>query len=112
MSLLEEILYQQIIDDKLPKPEREYKFHPKRKWRFDLAWPVAFIAVEIEGGVWVQGRHNRGKGFLNDIEKYNTATILGWKVLRFSGEDIYNGEALKTIRYMIVEHTKVIANDN
>ena len=63
--------------------EVEYKFHPKRKWRFDFANPVLKIAIEQEGGVWISGRHNRGKGFLNDMEKYNQAVILGWKVLRY-----------------------------
>jgi len=63
--------------------QSEYKFHPKRKWRFDFANPVLKIAIEQEGGVWISGRHNRGKGFLNDMEKYNQAVILGWKVLRY-----------------------------
>ena len=35
----------------LPKPVLEWKFHPKRKWQADLAWPELQIAVEIEGGV-------------------------------------------------------------
>lgn len=62
---------------------KEYKFHDKRKWRFDFANPSLKIAVECEGGVWVRGRHNRGIGFLNDMEKYNEAAIMGWRVLRY-----------------------------
>lgn len=38
----------------------EHRFHPVRKWRFDAAFPVRKIAVEIDGGVFVQGRHMRG----------------------------------------------------
>ena len=62
--------------------EREYRFHPVRRWRFDFAWPDVKIAVEVEGGAFVQGRHGRGAGITNDCEKYNHAAMLGWRVLR------------------------------
>lgn len=68
----------------LPEPQREYLFHRKRKWRFDLAWPDLMIAVEIEGGIWSGGRHVRGKGYEQDCEKYNEAQLAGWMVLRFT----------------------------
>lgn len=58
----------------------EYKFHSGRRWRFDYACPVKKIAVEQEGGIWIIGRHNRGKGFINDMEKYNAATVMGWRL--------------------------------
>lgn len=44
------------------------------------------IAVEIEGGSWINGRHTRGKGYRNDCEKYLEAAILGWTVLRFTSD--------------------------
>ena len=66
------------------QPEQEYKFHPKRKWRFDFAWPKSKVAVECEGGTWVGGRHVRGQGYANDLDKYNRATVMGWCVLRFT----------------------------
>lgn len=68
----------------LPAPEREYVFHKKRKWRFDFAWPDLLIAVEVEGGIWVGGRHVRGEGYEADCEKYNEAQLAGWMVLRFT----------------------------
>lgn len=68
----------------LPEPVAEYRFHPVRKWRFDWAWPERKIAVEVDGGVWVQGRHNRGSGYLADMEKLNAAAEAGWRVFRFA----------------------------
>jgi hypothetical protein len=56
------------------------------------------VGVEIEGGEWIYGRHNRPEGFMKDCEKYNTAAIMGWKVLRFTGKMYLDGEALPTIR--------------
>jgi very-short-patch-repair endonuclease len=63
---------------------REYLFARPRRWRFDFAHPCTMVAIEIEGGTWVNGRHTRGSGFEADCEKYNAAAILGWRVLRFT----------------------------
>lgn len=62
----------------------EYRFHPVRRWRFDYCCPDLKIAVEIEGGAFTNGRHTRGKGFIADMEKYNNAVLLGYKLLRFT----------------------------
>ncbi len=77
----------------LPDPQREFLFHPRRKWRFDLAWPDLLIAVEIEGGIWTGGRHVRGEGYEADCEKYNEAQLAGWMVLRFTPGMIKKGKA-------------------
>lgn len=70
----------------------EMKFHPLRRWRFDFAIPKYKIAIEVEGAVWINGRHTRGSGFIKDIEKYNAATILGWRVLKYTKENMANLE--------------------
>ena len=67
--------------------EKEFKFHPTRKWRFDFAIQEHKIAIESEGGIWSGGRHTRGKGFIGDMEKYNTATALGWRLIRIQTND-------------------------
>lgn len=69
-------------------PEIEFRFHHARKWRFDIALVDKMIAVEIEGGSWIGGRHSRGPGFRKDCEKYNTATRMGWRVLRYTPDMI------------------------
>jgi hypothetical protein len=82
----------------LPEPVREFKFHPTRKWRFDLCFPEHKLAIEIEGAIWTRGRHTRPKGFLGDIIKYNQATLLGWSLLRFAPQQVRTGEALALIQ--------------
>jgi very-short-patch-repair endonuclease len=64
--------------------ERECRFAPPRRWRFDFANTERKVAIEIEGGAWTGGRHTRGAAFEKDAEKYNTAALLGWIVLRYT----------------------------
>lgn len=80
---------------------KEHKFHPTRKWRFDYAIPAHKIAIEVEGGVWTGGRHTSPKGFLNDMEKYNTATIMGWRLLRTTPDRLCSNETLQMVRDII-----------
>jgi hypothetical protein len=64
-------------------PER-LKAHGVKNWRFDLAIPEYMIAVEFEGGGFAGGRHNRALGSIEDMGKYNAATVHGWRVLRYT----------------------------
>lgn len=100
-SVLEERLALHIRVNKLPEPEREHRFHPDRKWRFDFAFLNLKIAVECEGGVWVNGAHSRGAHFTSDCEKYNAAAELGWRVFRFTGDQIIRGEAITLLQRVI-----------
>jgi len=75
----------------------EFKFHPIRKWRADFAIPSRMILIEIEGGVWVGGRHQTGTGFSADCEKYSHAALLGYLVFRFTSAMVKSGEAIKMI---------------
>ena len=77
----------------LPAGEREYRFHATRRWRFDLAWPELRIAVEVDGGAWVNGRHYRASGWLRDQEKLNEAAILGWRVIHVTPGQVEDWEA-------------------
>ena len=83
MSELERSFMFYIKINKIPIPKQEYKFDKEKKWRFDFAWPDKKVAVELEGGVFTYGGHNRITGFIKDCEKYNKAALLGWKVLRY-----------------------------
>lgn len=81
--------------------EQEFKFHPKRKWRADFHLVEKMILVEVEGGIWSGGRHTRGKGYLGDMEKYNAATVMGYRVIRFSTEQVKSGLAIQQIETMV-----------
>ncbi len=65
-----------------PALQAEYRFHPTRKWRADYAHLESRTLIELEGGVWVGGRHNRAAGFVADVEKYLEAVLAGWRVVR------------------------------
>ena len=62
----------------------EYKFHETRQWRFDIAIPSLKIAIEYEGIMSRKSRHTTVTGYTKDCEKYNAATIAGWRVLRYN----------------------------
>lgn len=68
--------------------EKEYKFHPTRKWRFDFCLVAEKIAIELEGGIFIKGRHVRGVGYQKDCEKYRAAVLLGWRVLRYTTNEV------------------------
>lgn len=81
----------------IPAPTFEYRFHEQRFWRFDVAWPdcrigdvyptrgsftkPVLLAMEVEGGIFIAGGHNRGAQIRLDHEKRNAAIELGWFVL-------------------------------
>ena len=75
----------------LTSPVAELRFHPSRKWRFDFAWPEVLVALEVDGGIWTQGRHTRGVGVLGDHEKLNAAAVLGWRVIRCTPGTLADG---------------------
>jgi very-short-patch-repair endonuclease len=80
---------------------KEYKFHPKRRWKFDYACPERKIAIEVEGGVWNNGRHTRGKGFIGDIEKYNNASVMGWTLIRVTPDTLLTNETIEFVRQAV-----------
>ena len=87
-------------------PTAQYKFCPTRKWRADFAWPKKKIILEVEGGVFTNGRHVRGKGFIADCEKYNWATLQGWAVYRVTSDCVNKGKALNLIDDFLKEKKK------
>ena len=85
-----------------PVLEREYRFHPERKWRADYAHLGSKTLFEIDGAVFSGGRHTRGVGFTKDCEKHLAAWLLGWSVVRLVGSQV-TGDNLEQIIRRISE---------
>lgn len=88
---------------------REYRFHQTRRWRFDFVIgnnpEKTKIAVEVEGGVYANGRHTRGSGYSADLIKYNTALLCGWKVLRYTTKQV-SGSSILEIQHLLKNGVK------
>ena len=104
--------------------DREYAFHPVRKWRFDFAFPSVKLAIELEGGVASHGqvrtttckrtglpkkvkqqsRHLTPGGFEEDCRKYGEAAILGWRVIRLPASLVKNGEGIALVERALAEN--------
>lgn len=77
---------------------KEYKFCKQRDWKIDFYWEEYKLAAEIEGGIFINGRHVRPIGFINDKEKYNEMTMMDISLLRFITSEVKEGKALKEIK--------------
>jgi hypothetical protein len=82
----------------IPVPDFEFTFHNERQWRFDLAWPMDNLALECDGGIWIQGGHNRGAQIKKTWEKENEANILGWHILKFEPNELCTDATAKMIK--------------
>ncbi len=97
----------------IPTPEYEWRFHDERKWRFDIAWRDSEyrhtthfekpyverpLALEVQGGIWIAGRHSRGASLLKEWEKLNEAAILGWRILYCQPDDLLTKATAETIK--------------
>jgi hypothetical protein len=81
---LEAEFWQNWKDTGLPMPTPEYRFNkPRSQHRFDFAWPDVMVSVELEGGIYSNGGHTRGSGYIKNLLKYNLAAEMGWVVLRY-----------------------------
>lgn len=80
---------------------KEFRFHPDRKWQADFRIDDMPILVEVEGGVFSNGRHTRGEGYTKDCEKYSAAAVNGWYVIRGTTEQIKDGLVIQWIEKLI-----------
>lgn len=83
------------------KYEREYRFHAERKFRLDFAFPSLKCGVEINGGIFSQGAHGRPTNIMRDLEKSNLLVMDGWRVLRFSPQQVKLGQAIDGIKKLL-----------
>lgn len=85
-------LYWALVHKGVPL-EAEYHFCRPRKFRFDFAHIASRVAIELDGGTWIGGRHTTGAGHERDAEKFNLAASRGWVVFRLTPAMLRAGAA-------------------
>lgn len=71
----------------------ELEFSPDRKFRFDWAIEELKVAIEYEGIFSEKSGHTSLSGYTKDVVKYNLATKLGWKLLRYTAKNYLDIES-------------------
>ena len=97
----------------LPEATPEYRFWEGRRFRFDYAWPEHLIALEVEGGLYGNGKncpvckrpsamgHTSVTGIRRDMEKYNEAAALGWRLVRVEPSKLESGETIELLKRIL-----------
>jgi len=118
MSRLEDCFIFHANAMKLPHYEREYRFAAHhvglgkgirqrlkdadmQDWRYDFFFPDSKLAVEINGGNWVQGRHTRADALQSEYRKEYASDVCGHVLIKFDGEMVKSGEAIQRTKQMI-----------
>lgn len=72
---------------------RQFDFHGARRWRFDFAAPAIKVAVEVEGAA-----HRIRERWMAGLERQRYEAAFGWKVFRFTPNQIREGRAIAFVR--------------
>lgn len=80
---------------------REAKLIPARKFRFDLAYEKQKLAVEVNGGNWIGGRHINPKSIESEYEKINLAAQNGWYVQIYTPKQVKDWSAAEQIKQFL-----------
>lgn len=82
---------------------KELEFCPGRKWRFDYALPEVKIAVEVEGGTYKTRTYRNKDGVLITTTggRHNSATVLGWRLIRVVPAELLTNKTIDLIRQTI-----------
>jgi len=98
MKYNSEIVASYFQEQGIPEPVFEHRFHSTRKWRLDIAWPEYRLALEVQGGIFVRGRHSRGAAMLKEWEKLNELACMGWRVIYCQPRDLCTQDMVVTIK--------------
>lgn len=81
--------------------DREFRFHPTRKWRADFR--IGDLLIEVDGGNRMAVHSKAGPVAVGrhvsegDYEKMAHAAILGYRVIRVTPAQVRKGLAIKWI---------------
>jgi very-short-patch-repair endonuclease len=98
MNLLALRFEQLGFELELPPYTAEFRLIPGRKFRVDYYYPSHKVIVELEGGIFVAGRHVRAIGYSNDCYKYSLLSLLGYKLIRLTSIMLDDGRAAELLK--------------
>ncbi len=81
--------------------QREQVVNPDRKFRWDFVLERHKYVIDIQGGIWNQGGHVRGKRYEADCEKGNCAVRDGYLPLHFTTNQVKSGHAIDFIKKLM-----------
>ena len=84
-----------------PTLEREFRFNPQRKYRADFAHIPTKVLVEIEGF-----GHQRNNRYSTDVDKYNSASQLGWTLYRLTSNLLTLDKIEEIIEFIQTKETQ------
>lgn len=82
--------------------EAEVRIIPNRRFRHDYIHKKSKVAIEINGGTYIRGRHTRGKALENEYTKVMLAAKQGYLTLFLSANQITE-DYLKEIKQIILD---------
>lgn len=97
----ERMIVEYCVARGLPVPIFEFVFAPPRKWRFDLLFE-GWLAVEVQGGLFIAGRHARGAALLDEHEKLNAAVVAGYSCLFCTPQDVDSGAIFAVVQQALL----------
>ena len=59
------------------------------------------VAIEVQGGLWIRGGHNRGAQMKSDWEKLHEAQKLGWKMIYCEPKDLLTTETAQLVKDLL-----------
>src|SRR6266567_1586530 len=81
-----------------PVFEVEYRFNtPDTDHRWDIAFTEEKLAVEVNGGIWIQGAHAHPTTIIRNMKKGNLGALRGWRVLAFEPREVKTGGPVNLI---------------
>jgi len=110
-SDLEQRFLDGVREAGFPEPQRELRLVPGRQFCCDFIWDGPKVVVEVEGGLWMRGRHTTAGGIQADMEKYNLLAILGWLVLRVSERHIATGVAYEWLFEALAQRGAIVREE-
>jgi very-short-patch-repair endonuclease len=85
-SVLETLLRLALAEAGIPRPVTQYRVtdHGREVARVDFCWPEQRLVVEADGFAF----HSSRDDYRRDRQRMNELERLGWRVLRFTWEDV------------------------